>query len=437
MSGSEQFGHGKAINTSGRTRPCKVVVVGGGFAGVQLVNGLRHADVSITLIDQRNHHLFQPLLYQVATTVLSTSEIAWPIRHLYRDRPEVETLLGEVTAMDRDGRAVVLRNGIRIGYDILVLATGARHAYFGNDAWEPYAPGLKTLEDATTIRRRMLLALEQAEVEPNPDIRDALLTFAVVGAGPTGVELAGTLAELTHHILPSEFRRIDTRKARVLLIEGGSRVLAAFSESLSAYTKSALEKIGVEVLLGQAVTDCGPDGLKIGETPVACRTIIWAAGVQASPAASWLGVESDRAGRVAVGPDLSLPDDSDIFVIGDSALVRQQDGTPVPGLAPAAKQQGSYVAKVITARLDGKPAPAPFRYRHQGNLATIGRRAAVIEFGRLRIKGGLAWWLWGIAHIYFLIGTRSRFSVAWSWLWIFLSGQHSARLITQSEQKRT
>lgn len=282
----------------------------------------------------------------------------------------------------------------------------------------------------------MLLALEQAEVEPNPDIRDALLTFSVVGAGPTGVELAGTLAELTHHILPSEFRRIDTRKARVLLIEGGPRVLAAFSEPLSAYTKSALEKIGVEVLLGQVVTDCGPDALKIGETPVACRTIIWAAGVQASPAASWLGVEPDRAGRVAVGPDLSLPDDSDIFVIGDSALVKQQDGRTVPGLAPAAKQQGSYVAKAIKGRLEGKPAPALFRYRHQGNLATIGRRAAVIEFGRLRIKGGLAWWLWGIAHIYFLIGTRSRFSVAWSWLWIFLSGQHSARLITQSEQKR-
>ncbi|KAB2764471.1 NAD(P)/FAD-dependent oxidoreductase [Brucella anthropi] len=424
------------MNVSGKIRPCRVVVVGGGFAGVQLIHSLRRANVSVTLIDRRNHHLFQPLLYQVATTVLSTSEIAWPIRHLFRDRPEVETLLGEVTAVNRDGKAVILQDGTRIGYDILVLATGARHAYFGKDAWEPHAPGLKTLEDATTIRRRMLLALERAELEPDPEVRDALLTFAVVGAGPTGVELAGTLAELTHHVLPREFRRIDTRKARILLIEGGPRVLAAFSEPLSAYAKTALEKIGVEVLLGRAVTDCGPDGLRIGETPLACRTIIWAAGVQASPAAAWLRVEGDRAGRVPVGPDLSLPDDPDIFVIGDTALVKQQDGKPVPGLAPAAKQQGAYVAKVIKNRMGGKPAPASFLYRHQGNLATIGRRAAIIELVSLRLKGGLAWWLWGIAHIYFLIGTRSRFSVAWSWLWIFLSGQQSARLITQREEKR-
>lgn len=413
-----------------------VVVVGGGFGGLQLVNDLKGVPVRVTLIDRRNHHLFQPLLYQVATTVLATSEIAWPIRHLYRDRPEVTTLLGEVTAVDKVTRTVMLANGSAIAYDTLVLATGATHAYFGHDEWAPVAPGLKTLEDATTIRRRVLLAFEQAEVEDDAAIRDALLTFTVIGAGPTGVELAGIIAEMAHRTLPGEFRRIDTRRARVVLVEAGPRILPAFSDDLSAYALRELDKLGVEVRTGTPVTDCTDFGVMIGDEFLPSRTLVWAAGVQASPAAGWLGIESDRAGRALVGRDLTAPGHPEIFVIGDTASVKQEDGSPVPGIAPAAKQQGAFVARVIRARLEGRPVPAAFRYRHQGSLATIGRRAAIIDFGRIRLKGALAWWIWGIAHIYFLIGTRSRFAVAWSWLWTYLSGQHSARLITQKETLR-
>ena len=413
-----------------------VVVVGGGFGGLQLVNGLKGAGVKITLIDRRNHHLFQPLLYQVATTILSTSEIAWPIRHLYADRPEVTTLLGEVNGVDAQAKTVTLRSGMVLNYDTLVLATGATHAYFGHDEWEPVAPGLKTLEDATTIRRRVLLAFERAEVESDPAVRDALLTFSIVGAGPTGVELAGIIAELAHFTLPKEFRNIDTRKTRVVLIEAGPRVLPAFAEALSAYARKALEKLGVEVLTGTPVTQCTADGVTMGEAFIPSRTIVWAAGVQASHAALWLGVPADRAGRTIVEKDLTAPGLRDVFVIGDTASVTQENGKPVPGIAPAAKQQGGYVAKVIRARMSGKPAPAPFKYFHQGSLATIGKSAAIIDFGPFKLKGWLAWWIWGLAHIYFLIGTRSRFSVAWNWFWIYMSGQHSARLITQRETMR-
>jgi NADH dehydrogenase len=413
-----------------------VVVVGGGFGGLQLVNGLKGAGVRITLVDRRNHHLFQPLLYQVATTILSTSEIAWPIRRLYGDRPDVTTLLGEVAGVDKAAKIVTLRGGMTLSYDTLVLATGATHAYFGHDEWEPVAPGLKTLEDATTIRRRVLLAFERAEVETDPAMRDALLTFAIVGAGPTGVELAGIIAELAHFTLPQEFRHIDTRKTRVVLVEAGPRVLATFAEELSAYARKALEKLGVEVHLGELVTNCTANGVQIGEKFIASKTIVWAAGVQASPAAKWLDVPADRAGRVVVEKDLTAPGLPEVFVVGDTASVIRENGAPVPGIAPAAKQQGAYVAKVIRARVAGKRAPPPFRYWHQGSLATIGKRAAIIDFGRIKLKGGLAWWIWGIAHIYFLIGTRSRFAVAWSWLWIYLSGQHSARLITQKETMR-
>lgn len=410
-----------------------VVVVGGGFGGLQLVHGLEGAPVRITLIDRRNHHLFQPLLYQVATTALATSEIAWPIRHLYRDRKEVTTLLAEVNGIDRAARTVHLSSGQVIGFDTLVLATGARHAYFGRDEWERSAPGLKTLEDATTIRRRLLLAFERAELATSEEERQALLTFVIIGAGPTGVEMAGMIAELAHKALPAEFRNVDTRKTRVLLVEAGPRVLPVFTEDLSAYAKEALEKLGVEVLLGTPVTACSDEGVTVGETYYPCRTVVWAAGVQASPAAKWLNTAADRAGRAIVGPHLNLEDDPNIFVIGDTAAVNQENGKPVPGIAPAAKQQGAYVAKVIKVRLAGQPSPSPFRYSHQGNLATIGKRAAVIDFGRFKLKGVLAWWIWGLAHIYFLIGTRSRLAVAWSWLWIYLSGQHSARLITQKE----
>lgn len=411
----------------------KVVVVGGGFGGMQCVQGLKGAPVEITLIDRRNHHLFQPLLYQVATTVLATSEIAWPIRHLWRDRKDVTTLLDEVTGVDRAAKSVTLKSGQSVSYDALVLATGARHAYFGHDEWETFAPGLKTLEDATTVRRRILLAFERAEASADVARQEAELTFAVIGGGPTGVEMAGIIAELAKKTLPPEFRRIDTTRARILLIEAGPRVLPAFNEELSEYARKALEKLGVEVLMGSRVTAIDADGVTVGDAFVPSKTVVWAAGVQASPAAAWLDTASDRAGRAIVGPDLSIENDRNVFVIGDTALVKQEDGSPVPGIAPAAKQQGSYVARVIKARLEGAVEPGPFRYRHQGSLATIGRRAAVIDFGRFRLKGGLAWWIWGLAHIYFLIGTRSRLAVAWSWLWIYLSGQHSARLITQKE----
>ncbi|AYD00962.1 NAD(P)/FAD-dependent oxidoreductase [Neorhizobium sp. NCHU2750] len=414
----------------------RIVVVGGGFGGIQAVHGLKGAAADITLIDRRNHHLFQPLLYQVATTVLATSEIAWPIRRLYRDRDDVTTLLDEVLDVDTEARLVKLSSGHTVPYDTLILATGARHAYFGRDEWESAAPGLKTLEDATTLRRRILLAFEHAEMAEiigETEDLDSHLTFAIIGAGPTGVEMAGMIAELAHKVLPKEFRHIDTTRTRVLLIEAGPRVLPAFTEDLSAYARQALEKLGVEVRTGVPVTAITGEGVTVGETFIPCRTVVWAAGVQASPAARWVGAAADRAGRAVVGPDLSVENHPEIFIVGDTAAVTQKNGKPVPGIAPAAKQQGSYVAKVIKARLAGRPAPGPFRYLHQGSLATIGKSAAVIDFGRIKLKGSLAWWIWGLAHIYFLIGTRSRFAVAWSWLWIFLSGQHSARLITQKE----
>lgn len=413
----------------------RVVVVGAGFAGLQLVQDLKGAGCDITLIDQRNHHLFQPLLYQVATTLLATSEIAWPIRRVVRAREDVTTLLATVTGIDRASREVVLDSGGRVPFDTLVIATGARHAYFGNDHWEADAPGLKTLEDATTIRRRLLLAFERAELTHDEAEREAQLTFAVVGAGATGVELAGIIAELAHRILPREFRRIDTHRARVLLIEAGPRILPSFREELADYAARALRRRGVEVKTGVPVTDCTDEGIMLGDEPVPARTIIWAAGVQASPAREWLNADADRAGRVKVDGKLTLPDDPAIFVLGDTANV-ESGGKQVPGIAPAAKQQGTYAARAIRARLSGHAERGPFRYRHMGDLATIGQNAAIIDFGRFQMKGRLAWWVWGIAHIYFLIGARSRLMVAISWLWSYFSGQNSARLITQKETLR-
>jgi len=411
--------------------PHHVVVVGAGFGGLEAVRRLRGSAARITLIDQRNHHLFQPLLYQVATTILSTSEIAWPIRGLMAARKDVTTLLARVDGVDPDRRTVQIDGGTRIAYDTLILATGARHAYFGHDEWEAFAPGLKSLEDATTIRRRLLLAFEQAERATDPAEIRALLTFAVIGAGPTGVELAGIIADLARVSLWSSFRRIDTRQARILLIEAGPRVLPAFPETLSAYAAGALAARGVELRFGVPVSDCQARSVTIGTDVIPCRTAIWAAGVAASPAAVWLGVTPDRAGRVPVLGDLTLDGRPEVFVIGDTAALRMADGNPVPGIAPAAKQQGAHVARVIRARLSGDPAPAAFRYRHLGNFATIGNGAGVVQIGRLHFRGRLAWWLWGAAHIFFLIGTRSRVIVAWNWLWIYACGQHSARLITQ------
>ncbi len=416
------------------TEPHRVVIVGAGFGGLEATNRLAGAPVHVTLLDRRNHHLFQPLLYQVATASLATSEIAWPIRYLQRGRPDVTTLFATVTGINAQEKRVLLDDGEALPYDTLILATGARHAYFGHDEWEPFAPGLKTLEDATTLRRRILVAFERAERERDAARRAALLTFVIIGAGPTGVELAGTIAELAQDTLPPDFRNIDTHKARVVLIEAGSRVLAGFADDLSAYAQASLESLGVGVMLGQAVTECSADGVVYGGKRLEAKTIIWAAGVRASPAAEWLGAAADRAGRLQVRPDLTVPGHPEIFAIGDTVLIAGPDGNPVPGIAPAAKQQGRYVANVIKARLRGETS-APFKYKHAGSLAQIGKRKAVIDFGRIKLRGTIAWWIWGLAHIYFLIGLRNRLSVALSWLWIYVRDQRAARLITQGSSK--
>ena len=408
-----------------------VVIVGAGFGGLATAHGLAGAAVRITILDQRNHHLFQPLLYQVGTAVLATSEIAWPIRQLVRKRKEINTLLATVEGIDTQKKHVVLDDGATVAFDTLVLATGARHAYFGHDEWEPYAPGLKTLEDATSIRRRILLSLERAEREGDPKRRESLMTFVIVGGGPTGVELAGAIAELVYQNLVGEFRQIDTRHARVLLIEAGTRVLPSFAEDLSEYAFRALRRLGVEVQFGSAVTDCNSRGVTIGDRLVAADVVLWAAGVRASPAAAWLHAPADKAGRVKVEPDLTVPGHPDIFVLGDTATVDVWKGKPAPGIAPAAKQQGLYAAGVIERRLAGDSRSKPFRYKHAGDLATIGKRSAVIDFGWCKLRGWLAWWVWGLAHIYFLIGLRNRLAVALSWLWIYLTGSRGACLITQ------
>ena len=412
-----------------------VVVVGAGFGGLQTVRDLDGAPVRVTVVDRRNHHLFQPLLYQVATASLATSEIAWPIRQLLRNRREVTTLLATVVGVDKAGRRVLLEDGSTLAFDTLVIATGARHAYFGHDDWERVAPGLKTLEDATTIRRRILRAFEEAEREADPAQREALLTFVVIGAGPTGVELAGTIAELARLTLVRDFRNFDSRATRVVLVEAGPRVLPAFDDDLSNYALEALEKLGVEVRLGQPVTDCTASGVTVESERIAASTVMWAAGVQASPAAQWLGIPADQAGRAVVEPDLSAPGHPEIFIIGDTAAVAAPDGRPVPGIAPAAKQEGSCVAATIRGRLAGHGAVEPFRYRHAGSLATIGKRKAVIDFGWMKLRGAIAWWIWGLAHIYFLIGVKNRLSVALNWLWIYARDQRSSRLITQGRSE--
>jgi NADH dehydrogenase len=417
------------------SNPHHVVIVGAGFGGLSVAAGLAGAPVKITIIDQRNHHLFQPLLYQVGTATLATSEIAWPVRHLLRRRPEVTTLLGIVSGVDAANRKILFDDGGEQTYDSLVIATGATHAYFGHDEWERYAPGLKTLEDATSIRRRILLALEHAERETNPEVRAALLTFVIVGGGPTGVELAGAIAELAHENLPQDFRNIDTRKARVVLIEAGPRILPSFTPELSAYARSALEKLGVTVEVGRPVRHCDANGVVYGDEPLPAKVILWAAGVRASAAAGWLGAAADNANRVKVESDLTVPGHPEIFTIGDTATISAWHGKPVPGIAPAAKQQGLHVAKTIRLRLKGDTAPRPFRYRHSGNLATIGKRSAVIDFGWISLRGHTAWWIWGLAHIYFLIGVRNRLAVALSWLWIYTTGNRSSCLITQGEKK--
>jgi len=423
--------------TDDRAKRCRVVIVGAGFGGLWAVKRLKGAPVDITLIDQRNHHLFQPLLYQVATASLAPSEIAWPIRAMLHDRKDVATILGTVVGVDPAGREVRLAAGRPVPYDTLILATGARHGYFGHDEWEAAAPGLKTVEDATAIRSRILLAFEDAEREADPARLEALLTFVIVGGGPTGVELAGTIADLARDTLPRDFRAIDTRRASVLLVEAGPKVLNGYPDSLSDYAKRALETLGVEVKLNAPVTEIERGAVTFGGQRVAAQTIIWAAGVRASPAAEWLHAAADRNGRIVVEPDLTIPGRPDIFAVGDTITVQGPNGAPVPGIAPAAKQEGAFVAETIRRRLSGKPGRRAFLYRHEGSLAQIGKGKAVIDFGWLRLRGSIAWWLWGVAHIYFLVGVRSRLSVALNWLWIYTRNQRVARLITQAENRPT
>ena len=410
----------------------RVVIIGGGFGGLAAVEELRGPGIEVTLIDRRNHHLFQPLLYQVATTALSPSEIAWPIRYITRHRDDVRTLLAGVSGIDTAARLVRLDDGAEVPFDSLIIATGATHGYFGNDAWAEHAPGLKTLEDATAIRRRLLLAFERAEREPDPERRKALLTFVIIGGGATGVELAGAIIELARTTLRQDFRTIDPTATRVLLIEAGPRVLPAFRDSLSDYAKRALERLGVEVLLNKPVTDVKAGEVHLKDSVIKAETILWAAGVLASPAAKWLDVEADKAGRIKVNPDLTVPGPPQIFAVGDVATITDADGKAVPGIGDAAKQAGRYAARMIRARVEGRTLP-PFRYRHLGDIATIGRSAAVIDFGWIQLTGWIGWMAWGLAHIYFLIGIKNRLSVALSWLWVYFTGHRSARLITEGE----
>ena len=397
----------------GGRRP-RLVIVGSGFAGLTVAKRLLKAPADITLIDRENHHLFQPLLYQVAAAGLSPADIGWPIKRLVQNQINTRVLLGEIAGIDRALKCVKVGD-CKIAYDVLVLATGATHGYFGHNGWATHAPGLKTIDDATEIRRRLLVAFERAEMESDAYERERLLTIVVVGGGPTGVEMGGT---------------IDPRQTRVQLLEAGPRLLPSFPESLSRYAEKTLPRLGVDVRLERAVTHCGATGVMLGDENVSAGTMIWAAGVDPSPAADWLAVARDCAGRVQVGHDLGPPGLVNVFIIGDTALAYNVDGKPLPGIAPVAKQQRANVAGLIKANLSGRPELPAFRYSDRGQLATIGRKTAVIAFGRLQIKGRLALWIWGMAHFYFLISLRNRLTVVTQWLWSFVTSERGARLIT-------
>jgi NADH dehydrogenase len=404
----------------------RVVIVGAGFGGLAAAQRLAGKSADVTLIDRRNHHLFQPLLYQVATAALSPADIAAPIRSIFARAKNIRVLLDEVTGVDILRDRVSLASGGEVAFDYLLLATGARHSYFGKDHWAAHAPGLKSIDDALDIRRRVLLALERAESETEPDLRRALLTFVVIGAGPTGVEMAGAIAELARRSVSAEFRSITPHCSRVILVEGGPRILAGFPESLSRDAESALRELGVDVITGRAVADVRNGELTIGKEVIAAQTIVWAAGVQASPAARWLDAEQDQAGRIFVEADLSVPGHPNIFAVGDTANAACCDGgQALPGIAPVAKQQGRYVAD----RMLGRLGPS-FRYRSFGNLATIGRKRAVIDWNGWHLSGFTAWLIWSAAHIWFLVNFRSRLVVGIQWLWNYLTYQRSARLIT-------
>jgi NADH dehydrogenase len=407
----------------------RVVIVGGGFAGLEAARALAKAPVEVILVDRQNHHCFQPLLYQVATAALSPADIAWPIRSILNRQPNLRVIMAKVMGVDTQAR-IVHTDELDLPYDYLVLASGVTHAYFGHDEWEGVAPGLKQLEDARHIRARFLLAFERAEIADNETLRRKLLTFVIVGGGPTGVEMAGSMAEVAKETLKSDFREIDPRMSRIVLIEAGPRILPAFPENLSNYAQRALEKMGVEVKVNTRVTGCDADGVSLDNTRIDASTIVWAAGVMASPAAQWIHAEHDRAGRIPVGPDLSVPGMQNVFAAGDLASAKDKDGKPVPGIAPAAKQMGRYIGRLIAARVAGEKETKPFVYSHAGDLATVGRRAAVVKIGRFELTGFIGWLFWGVAHIYFLIGLRNRFVVAVTWLWSYLTFRRGARLIS-------
>jgi len=405
-------------------------VVGAGFGGLNAVLSLARTRVRVTVVDRRNHHLFQPLLYQVATAALSPADIAYPIRAIFRKQENATVLLAEAESVDRSARELVLSDG-RLGFDYLVVATGVRHSYFGHDSWEPRAPGLKSLEDALEIRRRILLAFERAERETDRERRRTLLTFVIVGGGPTGVELAGAIAEIARHVLVHEFRSIDSRESSILVLEAGPRILPTFPPDLAARAQRALERLGVQVRTGCAVRDVALDSVVAGDTRIAAATILWAAGVRASPLAGSLGVPLDAAGRVRVEPDLSIPGENRIIAIGDVATLDSAAGNPLPGVAPVAMQQGRHVAENVKRDLAGL-ARRPFRYRDKGSLAVIGRAEAVADLGRVRLWGFVAWLVWCFVHILFLVGFRNRALVLFEWAWAYLTHQRGARLITGS-----
>jgi NADH dehydrogenase len=418
-------------NSNTQTWLPRVVIVGAGFGGLKAAKTLAGAPLGVTVIDRHNYHLFQPLLYQVATAALSPAEIAAPIRGILRGAENCSVILAKVEGIDPPAQTIMTDRGT-VPYDYLILATGARHAYFGHDEWEAAAPGLKKIEDATEVRRRILIAFEHAETETDPAERKRLLTFVVVGGGATGVEMTGAIAELAHRALRDDFRSIDPRDARIVLVEAGPRVLPVFDPKLSDYAKRTLEKMRAEVILNRAVTACDEGGVMLGDERIESRTIVWAAGVRASPAGKWLDVETDRAGRVIVNSDLSVPAHPNIFVLGDTALLKDENGKPLPGVATVAEQQGKYVAKLLQWRTRGKEL-GPFRYKDPGILATIGRNRAVAQIGRWKFTGFPAWFVWSFVHIYGLIGFRSRFVVALSWLWAYVTWERGTRLITGAD----
>jgi NADH dehydrogenase len=411
-------------------RPPHVVIVGAGFAGLAAARRLGRAAVDVTVIDRRNHHLFQPLLYQVATAALSPADVAAPIRATLRRHRNVDVLLDEVIDVDPVAREVLTCEHAGLSYDYLVLATGSKYNYFGHDDWPGLAPGLKSVEDATTVRRRLLLAFEKAESSRDPAARERLMTFVLVGGGPTGVEMAGAIAELAKATLARDFRHIDPKAARILLIEAGPRLLPGFAESLAAYARTTLARMGVEVRLDSMIEQIDAEGVIARGERIPAATLIWCAGVHATSVGAWLGIETGRNGTVRVNSDLSVPGLPDVFVAGDAAAVTGPDDKPLPGLAAVAEQQGRYLGDLIGARVEERPEPGPFRYRNRGTMATIGRSAAVADFGRIRITGVAAWLLWGLVHIYLLIGFRNRLTVFVNWAWSWLTYGRGARLIT-------